>query len=106
MRQRKPQLDNRQRILWIALLLFTWMVVIIWRLGWLQVVKYDYYMAKATRNQQKEVESVPIRGAIQDRHGKELAYTVISDSLFVDLKLLREDRDRQQVSQVLAPLLG
>jgi cell division protein FtsI/penicillin-binding protein 2 len=90
----------------MALLLFTWMIVIIWRLGWLQVVKHDHYQAKANRNQQKEVELVAARGAILDRNGKELAFTVITDSVFVDLKLLKEEEDRQKAARVLSPILG
>ena len=66
MRPRKPKTtyDSRKRSLWIALLLFTWMIAIIWRLGWLQVVQHEHYLARAARNQQKEIELVPPRGAI------------------------------------------
>jgi cell division protein FtsI/penicillin-binding protein 2 len=103
---RTPQTDTRNRILCIALLLFTWVIVIIWRLGWLQVVRNEHYLAKATRNYTKEVDLVPARGAILDRNGKELAYTIISESVFVDLKLLKEERDRQMTASLLAPLLG
>ncbi|MCI0338049.1 MAG: transpeptidase family protein [Acidobacteria bacterium] len=105
MRPRKQKPDTRERTLWIALLLFTWMIIIIWRLGWLQVVRYEHYLAKAARNQTKEVELVPARGAIMDRNGRELAYTVIADSVFVDLKLLKEDQDRQKAARLLAPLI-
>jgi cell division protein FtsI/penicillin-binding protein 2 len=102
---RTPQTDTRNRILCIALLLFTWVIVIIWRLGWLQVVKNEHYLAKAARNYTKEVDLVPARGSILDRNGKELAYTIISESVFVDLKLLKEERDRQRAASLLAPLL-
>ena len=105
MRRKKPQINTRKRVLWIALMLFTWMIIIIWRLGWLQVVKYEHYLAKAARNQQKEVELVPARGTILDRNGKELAYTIVSDSVYVDLKLLNEDEDRLKAARVLGPLL-
>lgn len=102
----KPDHRIRNRILWIALLLVTWMIAIIWRLSWLQVVRHEHYLARAVRNQQKEVELTPLRGAILDRNGKELAYTVISDSVYVDLKLLKDEQDRQKAAQQLAPLLG
>jgi cell division protein FtsI/penicillin-binding protein 2 len=102
---RRPQTDTRNRILCIALLLFTWVIVIIWRLGWLQVVMNEHYLAKAARNYIKEVDLVAARGSILDRNGKELAYTIISESVFVDLKLLKEERDRQRAASLLAPLL-
>ncbi len=106
MRSRKPQHSARKRTLWVALLLLTWMIAIVWRLAWLQVVEREQYTAKAARNQQKGVELVPPRGAILDRNGKELAFTVISDSVFVDLKLLKAEQDRQKAARVLSPLLG
>jgi cell division protein FtsI (penicillin-binding protein 3) len=102
----KPDHSMRNRILWIALLLVTWMIAIIWRLSWLQVVQHEHYLSRAVRNQQREVELTPLRGAILDRNGKELAYTVISDSVYVDLKLLKEEQDRMKAVRVLAPLLG
>ncbi len=81
------------------------MIIIIWRLGWLQIARHEHYLAKAARNQQKEVELISARGTILDRDGKELAFTVISNSVFVDLKLLKEDQDRQRAARVLSPLL-
>jgi len=106
MRARTPKTDTRNRILFIALLLFTWVIVVIWRLGWLQVVRNEHYLAKAARNYTKEVELAPARGAILDRNGKELASTVLSDSVFVDLKLLKADPERRQATRLLAPVLG
>jgi cell division protein FtsI (penicillin-binding protein 3) len=106
MRARRPKIDTRNRILFIALLLFTWVIVIIWRLGWLQVVRNEHYLAKAARNHTKEVELTPARGPILDRNGKELAYTVLSDSIFVDLKLLKGEGDRHQAVRLLAPVLS
>ncbi|MBO0798068.1 MAG: transpeptidase family protein, partial [Blastocatellia bacterium] len=90
----------------IALTLFTWVLVIIWRLGWLQIVRNEHYLARAARNYTKEVNLAPARGAILDRNGKELAYTVMSDSIYVDLKLLKGERDRRQAARLLAPVLG
>jgi cell division protein FtsI (penicillin-binding protein 3) len=106
MRARTPKINTRNRILFIALVLFTWVIVIIWRLGWLQVVRNEHYLAKATRNYTKEIELMPARGAILDRNGKELAYSVITDSIFVDLKLLKQEEGRRQAARLLAPVLG
>ena len=103
---REPDIEIRKKMLWIALLLFTWMIIIIWRLSWLQVVEHEHYLEKADRNQRKEIEVIPLRGSILDRNGKELALTVILDSLYVDLKLLAREEDRQKAARLLAPLLG
>src|SRR5262245_30529414 len=106
MRARTPKINTRNRILFIAFLLLAGLFVIIWRLGWLQVVRNEHYLAKGTRNYTKEVELMPARGAILDRNGKELAYSVITDSIFVDLKLLKQEEGRRQAARLLAPVLG
>ncbi len=101
----KTRQKSRERILWIALVLVTWMIAVVWRLSWLQVVRHDYYLEKAAHNQQKEIETTPARGAILDRDGKELAYSVITDSLFADPKLLKDEDRRRLTARMLAPLL-
>jgi cell division protein FtsI (penicillin-binding protein 3) len=106
MRVKEPELNAHKRILWIALLLVTWMIAIIWRLAWLQVVNHDHYTARAARNQEKSIAVTPSRGSILDRNGTELAYSVICDSLYVDLKLLKEASDRQAAARALAQPLG
>ncbi|MCI0660587.1 MAG: penicillin-binding protein 2 [Acidobacteria bacterium] len=103
---REPEIDIRRKMLWIALVLFTWMIILIWRLSWVQVVEHDRYLQKAERNQRKEIEVIPLRGSILDRNGKELALTVILDSLYADLKLLAREEDREKAARLLAPLLG
>jgi cell division protein FtsI (penicillin-binding protein 3) len=102
---REPEIDIRKKMLWIALVLFTWMMIIIWRLSYLQVVEHERYLQKADRNQRKEIAVVPLRGPIVDRNGKELALTMILDSLYADLKMLASEEDRQKAASLLAPLL-
>ncbi len=106
MRRRQKTTDTNKRILWIALALVTWMIAIIWRLAWVQVVDHGHYLERAARSQQREVEIVPARGPILDRHGRELAYSLVSDSLYVDLKLLGAEADRETAARALAPLIG
>lgn len=103
---REPEIDMQRKMLWIALVLFTWMIILIWRLSWLQVVEHERFLQKADRNQRKEFEVIPLRGSILDRNGKELALTIILDSLYADLKLLAREEDREKAARLLAPLLG
>lgn len=93
------------RVLAIAFLFVVWMLVIIGRLYWLQVAKHDYYMAKARENQQLRLETMASRGAIVDRNGKDLALSVLFDSVFVDQRLLKDDESRRNVARTLAPVL-
>jgi cell division protein FtsI (penicillin-binding protein 3) len=105
-RQQYKKADPNQRVLWIVAFLCLWAMAIIGRLAWLQVVQHDHYVARAMMNQRKEVETVPARGPVVDRNHRELAVSVISDSVFVDLKQLKDDGDRKKAAQSLSPLLG
>lgn len=105
MRTRQPAKDTNKRVLMIALLLGTWMLLIVGRLIWLQVVRHDHYMARAAQNQMMQAETLAMRGSILDRNGKELATSVIFDSIFADQRLFKDDADRQKAATLLAPLL-
>jgi cell division protein FtsI (penicillin-binding protein 3) len=82
------------------------MFAIVGRLAWLQVVKRDHYAARAELNQQKEVKTIASRGDIVDSAGQELAVSVVTDSVYVDLKQLKEEADRKKAAETLSPLLG
>ncbi|MBL8169401.1 MAG: transpeptidase family protein [Acidobacteria bacterium] len=106
MRTKQKDNETRKRLLWLGLLLVTWMLVIIWRLTWLQVLRHDHYVLEAAHNQQRSVETLATRGSIVDRNGKELAVTVITESLYADLKEFKSEAERQTAAQLLAPVLG
>jgi cell division protein FtsI/penicillin-binding protein 2 len=82
------------------------MFVIVGRLAWLQVVRHEHYSGRAALNQQKEVKTVAARGEIVDNAERELAVSVVTDSVYVDLKQLKEESDRKRAVETLSPLLG
>ena len=47
------------------------------KLVWLQVKQHDWLVARATRQQQAEMNLSPMRGVIYDRNGDELARSVV-----------------------------
>jgi cell division protein FtsI (penicillin-binding protein 3) len=104
--RRAEKADANKRTLWIAVFLCVWMLVIIGRLAWLQVVRREHYLGMAALHQQKEVKTVPLRGEIVDREGREMAISLFTESVYADLKLLNKDEDRRKAAQKLAPLLG
>ena len=97
--------EANRRALWVVAFLCVWMLLIIGRLAWLQIVRHDYYAGKAKRYQQKETDLLAARGPIVDRNGKELAVSLVTDSLYADLKLLKAPEVRRQAAETLAPLL-
>src|SRR5262249_14021955 len=98
--------DAGRRALWIGAVLLVWMFLIIGRLAWLQVARHDHYSERAALNQRKEVKTVAARGPIVDRDGRELAVSAIADSVYVDLKQLKGEADREKAARALSPLLG
>lgn len=105
MRTKQTAKTSGNRILIIAFVLVAWMLTIIGRMYWLQVVNHDHYLSRARENQQAQYETMATRGAILDRNGKDLALSVIFDSIFVDQRMLKTDAERQHAAKLLSPLL-
>ena len=59
-----------------------WALAVAGRLYQLQVVRYDHYVAKAERQQQRVVVLDPPRGTIYDAQGRELAVSIQVDSAY------------------------
>src|SRR5713226_3680265 len=72
----------RTRLLVVAVLAMLWMGAALARLGYLQLIRYSDYLARAQRQQQRIVEVSPRRGVLYDRNLRELAMSVAVDSCF------------------------
>jgi cell division protein FtsI/penicillin-binding protein 2 len=103
MRTRRRGEQSGRRQLCIALLFILWMAAIIWRLAYLQVTRHADYRVRAEAQRQETITVSPLRGAIVDRRGLELAISVDTDSLFA---YARQVKDPEKVARVLSPLVG
>jgi len=74
--------DSRRRLYVLAGILILWISVIGLRLLDLQVLHYGDFTQRAQRQQQRTIEVSPRRGVIYDRNGRELAMSVMVDSVF------------------------
>lgn len=90
----------------LAVALFTWMLVIFFRLAWLQIARHDEFVKHAARNQQKELVVKAPRGEITDRHELPFAQTVLRESLYADPRMLKQDKARAEFVNALATPLG
>ncbi|HSY11430.1 MAG TPA: penicillin-binding protein, partial [Verrucomicrobiae bacterium] len=81
MRASAPKTPSK-RLYIFAALLFVWILIICFRLFRLQVVKYQDFMLRATRQQQRTIPIEPRRGNIYDRNGYALAMSIDVDSVF------------------------
>ena len=69
-----------------------WTAAIGLRLVWLQVVRHQQYVETAAKQQQRTFEVAPRRGVLYDRNLRELAMTVLVDSVYAVPSELGENR--------------
>ncbi len=72
----------RRRRNLFAVFLLAWGFVVVGRLAELQLAHGAKYRARAQRQQEKQIEISPRRGAILDREGRELAVSVEMSSIY------------------------
>ena len=101
MRASAPKTPSK-RLYIFAALLFIWILIICFRLFRLQVVKYQDFMLRATRQQQRTIPIEPRRGNIYDRNGYALAMSIDVDSVFA---VPGEIGDLAQTASILSPVL-
>jgi cell division protein FtsI (penicillin-binding protein 3) len=97
------QSNPRVRIVLVAALATVWMGAALARLGYLQLVRYGDFLARAQRQQQRIVEVSPRRGVLYDRNLRELAMSVQVDSCFA---VPSEISDPLMVARLLSGVLG
>jgi len=73
-----------RRALFVAAFIICWMLAIAVRLVYLQISDHDRLVGRAQRQQQFALETGPERGQLLDRHGRELARSIQTASIFVD----------------------
>jgi cell division protein FtsI (penicillin-binding protein 3) len=83
---------RRMRFVWVALFFCFWTGAIGLRLGWLQLVRHQHYVETAAKQQQRTFEVAPRRGVLYDRNLRELAMTVLVDSVYAVPSELGENR--------------
>ena len=83
---------RRIRFVWVTLLFIGWTGLIGGRLFWLQIVRHHEWVERAAKQQQRTFEVAPRRGVLYDRNLRELAVTVLADSIYAVPSELGENR--------------
>ncbi len=73
---------RRVRFLYVAMFFCVWVLAIAFKLGWLQIVRHGEFVERAERQQQRTFEVAPRRGVLYDRNMRDLAMTVLVDSVY------------------------
>ncbi len=83
---------RRVRFVWIAIAFIGWSCLIGGRLFWLQIVRNRDWVDRASRQQQRTFEVAPRRGVLYDRNLRELAVTVLAESVYAVPSELGDNR--------------
>jgi cell division protein FtsI (penicillin-binding protein 3) len=83
---------RRVRFVYVALFFCFWTMAIALRLTWLQVIRHSEFVSLAARQQQRTFEVAPRRGVLYDRNLRELAMTVLVDSVYAVPSEVGENR--------------
>jgi cell division protein FtsI (penicillin-binding protein 3) len=94
---------RRIRFVYVALFFCLWTAAIGLRLVWLQVVRHGDFVERAAKQQQRTFEVAPRRGVLYDRNLKELAMTVLVDSVYAVPSELGENR--ASTAEILARIV-
>ena len=92
------------RALFVAAFIGFWMLIVCARLVHLQFSQHERLANRARQQQQNAIDTAPQRGELLDRHGRQLAQSVQTVSLFLDpdgLDFGQLECTAQQLSQSL-----
>jgi len=95
---------NKRRIAIGFLVLAALMVLLAFRVAWIQVVQADELTEKAVRQQTSDIPIDAKRGEIYDRNGKELATSLTCYSLWVRPAELAENLDDAGIDKLAGDL--
>ena len=101
--KRKMETTRRHRILMLVLAVVVLAGALSARLYQLQVQRSEGLRARAISQHERRVEVPPTRGAIVDRHGRELAVSLATESLFAHPWRVEQPK---KAARLLAPILG
>ena len=76
--------DSNRRVLYVAIGLVLWMLVVGGRLVQLQLGQPEQLSARARNQQLGAIDTSPTRGQVLDRQGRELARSLDTESFFAD----------------------
>ena len=92
-----------RRILFVAIGLVAWMLVIGGRLVQLQVQRHEELASRARNQQFSSIETAPTRGQVLDRQGRELARSLDTESFYSDPS---EVKNVEETARKIAAITG
>lgn len=78
-----PSAKSKHNLIIVVILVFAVLLLLAFRIGWIQIVKGEEYSARAVQQQTKDQTLKAERGVIYDANGEELAVSVTCYSIWV-----------------------
>lgn len=94
---------SQKRIVQIFAALTAWVVIVVAKLVYVQLIKHDHYESRAQKQQERTLSLLPVRGSILDARGRILAESVTAESIYADPQAVA---DRRAVANRLASVKG
>lgn len=102
-----PSITMKKRLIFLMLSFSMLIVALITRVGWIQIVKGEWYQQKAYDQQNRDREITPRRGTIFDRNMKPLAISANVERIIVNPQDFekKKDSEKEEVAEKLAEIL-
>ncbi len=91
---------NKKRIVWGFVLIAVLMILLIFRVAWIQIVDADELTEKAIGQQTSDITIEAKRGAIYDRNGKELATSITCYTLWARPAQIAENMSSAEITEL------
>lgn len=104
-RESKVSVRGQKRVLFVFVVLFFFMILLLFRTAWIQIVRGEEYSDRAIEQQTSDMPLDAKRGSIYDRNGEILASSTTSYNLWARPAQIRENysSERQvEIASVLA----
>ncbi len=88
---------SKKNLLWVVAIIFALMLLLAFRVGWVQVVKGEDYSARAVQQQTKDKVLKAERGVIYDTNGSELAVSVSCYSIWLRPDSVKTGENKQEI---------
>lgn len=102
-----PSLTMKKRLIFLMLTFSLLIVALIGRVGWIQIVKGEWYQKMAYDQQNRDREITPRRGTIYDRNMKPLAISATVERIVINPQDFEkiEDSKKEEIAEKLAQIL-
>ncbi len=99
---------NRQRMGIVFFIFCVLCILLIFRIGWIQIVANEKYTKMAIEQQTRDLPIPAKRGIIYDRNGKELAVSAVTNTIWVRPGDVQNSKKMtvDDVAQALSEILG